>query len=314
MRLDKCCFVVLARMYNQKKAYIYASMAVLFWSTSASAFKICLDPDRLDMPVFFLLFCASLTSCAALLICLLLSRKLAPLRAFSRKDLLRSAILGFLNPFLYYTVLFKAYALLPAQQAQPLNFIWPLVLVLLSAPILKQRIKRRDIAAMLISFLGVLIISTQGRPLSFNLTDPLGTALAAGSSIPWALFWIYNAKDKKDPVVRMFLNFAFASAYALLLVLLLGRLKMPTLYSAIGAAYIGLIEMGITFLIWLKALKLFKTTAHVANFIYLVPFGALVVVHFVLREQIHPATIVGAVLIVAGIIFQKLPTRPEPAL
>ncbi|MBN2270637.1 MAG: DMT family transporter [Sedimentisphaerales bacterium] len=297
-------------MQNQKKAYIYASVTVLLWSTSASAFKICLDPDRLDMPVLFLLFGASIASVAVLFAHLLFSGKLALLKTLSKEDFLRSAVLGFLNPFLYYTVLLKAYSILPAQQAQPLNFVWPLVLVLLSAPILKQRIKRRDIAAMLISFLGVLVISTQGRPLSFNLTDPLGTALATGSSIPWALFWIYNAKDKKDPVVRMFLNFAFASAYALLLALLLGRLKMPTLYAAMGAAYVGLIEMGITFLIWLKALKLSKTTAHVANFIYLVPFGALVVVHFVLHEQILSSTMIGAALIVAGIIFQKLPTRP----
>ncbi|HLB72706.1 MAG TPA: DMT family transporter [Sedimentisphaerales bacterium] len=307
-RPDKSGFATIAKMNNQKKAYIYAFIAVLLWSTSASAFKICLDADRLNMPVLSLLFGASLTSCAALLICLLLSRKLGLLKALSRRDLLHSAVLGFLNPFLYYTVLFKAYSLLPAQQAQPLNFVWPLVLVLLSAPMLKQRIKRRDIAAMLISFLGVLVISTQGRPLSFNLTDPLGTALATGSSIPWALFWIYNAKDKKDPVVRMFLSFAFASGYTFLLVLLLGRLKMPTLYPALGATYVGLIEMGITFLIWLKALKLSKTTAHVANFIYLVPFGALVVIHLVIGEQILPSTIIGAVLIVAGIILQKFPT------
>ncbi len=295
-------------MNNQNRAYIFAFIAVLLWSTSASAFKICLDPDRLDMAVLSLLFGASITSCAALLICLLLSRKLGLLRALSRKDLLRSAVLGFLNPFLYYTILFKAYSLLPAQQAQPLNFVWPLVLVLLSAPILKQRIKRRDLAAILISFFGVLVISTRGKPLSFKLTDPLGTALATGSSIPWALFWIYNAKDKKDPAVRMFLNFAFASGYTFLLILLQGRLKIPTLYPVLGAAYIGLIEMGITFLIWLKALKLSKTTAHMANFIYLVPFGALVVMHFVIGEQILPSTIIGAILIVAGIILQKFPT------
>jgi len=296
-------------MQNQKKAYLYASIAVLLWSTSASAFKICLDPDRLDMSVFSLLFGASITSCAAMFIALLFSRKLGLVRTLSQEDLLHSAILGFLNPFLYYTVLFKAYSLLPAQQAQPLNFVWPLVLVLLSAPILKQRIKRRDLAAILISFFGVLVISTQGKPLSFNFTDPLGTALATGSSIPWALFWIYNAKDKKDPAVRMFLNFVFASAYTFLLILLQGRLKIPTLYPILGATYVGLFEMGITFLIWLKALKLSKTTAHVANFTYLVPFGALIVMHFVIGEQILPSTIIGAILIVAGIIFQKLPTR-----
>ena len=293
-------------MVKQKRAYLYACIAVLFWSTSASAFKLCLSPDYLNMPVVSLLFGASVASSIALFVFLSFSKKLSLLKALSKKDFLRSALLGFLNPFLYYTVLLKAYSILPAQEAQPLNFVWPLTLVLLSVPLLKQKIKRRDILAILISFFGVLVISTEGRILSFELTDPLGVALATGSSIPWALFWIYNMKSKQDEVVGMFLNFIFATAYVFLLLLLLGELKIPGLWGAFGATYVGLFEMGITFLIWLKALKLSETTAHVTNLIYLVPFLALVVIFFVLGEEILHSTIIGAIFIVGGIIFQKL--------
>jgi len=293
-------------MKRQENACFYALVAVLFWSTSASAFKICLSPERLNVPVLPLLFGASLVSSVALLLNLLISRKASLLRSLSKEDFTRSAFLGFLNPFLYYTVLFKAYSILPAQEAQPLNFVWPLVLVLLSVPILKQKIHLRDIAAILISFFGVLIISTKGHVLSFKLTDPLGVALATGSSIPWALYWIYNMKDKQDEVVRLFLNFTFASVYVLLLMLVLGRLQAPSLKGALGITYVGLFEMGITFLIWLKALKLAESTASVTSLIYLVPFLAFIVIYFVLGEQILPSTIVGAVFIVGGIAFQKL--------
>ncbi len=55
-----------------------------------------------------------------------------------------------------------------------------------------------------------------------------------------------------------------------------------------------------------SALKLSKTTANVAGLIYLVPFLSLVVIYFVLGETILPSTIVGAVFIVGGIIFQRL--------
>ena len=144
-------------MKKQVKAYLYAAVAVLFWSTSASAFKICLSPGRLNVPVLPLLFGASLVASVALLVNLLLSGKAKLLRSISRTDLVRSAFLGFLSPFLYYTVLFKAYSILPAQQAQPLNFVWPLTLVLLSALILKHKITRKDILAISISFFGVLV-------------------------------------------------------------------------------------------------------------------------------------------------------------
>ncbi len=291
-------------MERQKKAYLFAFLAIGFWSTSASAFKICLD--RYSVPILPLLFGASLVSSVALFLNLLLSRKVGLLRFLSKEDFARSAFLGFLSPFVYYVVLFKAYSLLRAQEAQPLNFVWPLVLVLLSVPILKQKIHTRDILAILISFFGVLIISTEGRVLNFRFTDPLGVALATGSSIPWALYWIYNLKDKQDEVVRLFLNFTFASVYVLLLMLALGGFQAPSLKPALGIIYIGLFEMGITFLIWLKALKLARSTASVTSLIYLVPFLAFIVIYFVLGEKILPATVVGAVFIVAGIVLQKL--------
>ena len=293
-------------MERQKKAYLFAFLAVLFWSTSASAFKICLSPERLNVPVLPLLFGASLVSSVTLFLHLLLCRKVGLLKSLSRDDFARSAFLGLLSPFLYYIVLFKAYSILPAQEAQPLNFVWPLVLVLLSVPILKQKIYPRDIAAILISFFGVLIISTEGRLLSFKLTDPLGVALATGSSIPWALYWIYNVKDKQDEAVRLFLNFTVASVYVFILMLSAGELQAPSWFGALGMTYVGLFEMGITFLIWLKALKLAKNTASVTSLIYLVPFLSLIVIYFMLDEKILPSTIVGAVFIVGGIMFQKL--------
>lgn len=293
-------------MEKQKKAYFCAFLAVLFWSTSASAFKICLSPERLNVSVLPLLFGASLVSSIAMFLNLLLSGKTDLLRTLSKEDFTRSAFLGFLSPFLYYTVLFKAYSILPAQEAQPLNFVWPLVLVLLSAPILKQKIEPRDIVAILTSFFGVLIISTEGHVLSFKFTDPLGVALATGSSIPWALYWIYNVKDKQDEVVRLFLNFTFASVYVFILMLSIGELQSPSLYGALGVTYVGLFEMGITFLVWLKALKLAESTASVTGLIYLVPFLSFIVIYFVLGEEILPSTIVGAVFIVGGIVLQKL--------
>ena len=295
-------------MEKQKKAYLFASVAVLFWATSASAFKICLSPEHLNVPVLPLLFGASLVASAALFVNLLLSGKVALLKALSMADFSRSVFLGFLSPFLYYTVLFKAYSILPAQQAQPLNFVWPLMLVLLSVPILKHKITRRDILAILISFTGVLVISTKGHIMSFRLTEPLGVTLAIGSSIPWALYWIYNIKDQRDETLSLFLNFMFASVYVLILILVAGKLKFPSFKGALGVIYVGLFEMGITFLIWLKALKLSKTTAHVAGLIYLVPFLSLVVIYFVLGEKILSSTIIGAALIVGGIVLQKLRT------
>lgn len=289
-------------MGKQRRAYFYAFVVVLFWSTVASAFKISLR----YLDVLSLLFYASITSTAAFFVYLLFSKKLNLLKALSTKDYLYSALLGFLNPFLYYLVLFKAYSILPAQEAQPLNFIWPIMLVLLSIPLLKQKIKSKDFLAIIISFAGVFVISTRGNILGFKFTNPVGVLLATGSSVIWALFWIYNMKDKRDEVVRLFLNFAFGSVFIFLSMLLFAGVKIPNLNGILGAAYVGLFEMGITFLLWLKALKLSKTTAHIANLIYLVPFLSLVIISFAVPEKILSSSIIGVIFIVGGIILQRL--------
>jgi drug/metabolite transporter (DMT)-like permease len=289
-------------MEKQKKAYLCAAAVVLFWATSASAFKISLR----YVDVFSLLFYASITSTVAFFVYILISKRLNLLKSLSKKDYLYSALLGFLNPFLYYAVLFKAYTILPAQEAQPLNFVWPITLVLLSIPLLKQKIKIKDILATFISFAGVFVIATRGDIFGFRFTDTLGVSLATGSSIIWALFWIYNVRDKRDEVVRLFLNFAFGSALTFLLMLLFSNIRIPNINGILGAVYVGLFEMGITFLLWLKALKLSKTTAHVTNLIYLVPFLSLIFISLAVGEVIIPSTIMGLLFIIGGIILQRL--------
>jgi len=289
-------------MERQKRAYLYVAFVVLFWATVASAFKISLR----YLDVLPLLFYASFVSTATFFVLLLYSKKLHLLKTFSKKDYLYSALLGFLNPFLYYTILLKAYSLLPAQQAQPINFVWPITLVLLSIPLLGQKIKLRDLLAIIISFIGVLLISTRGDISAFRFTSLTGVLLALGSTIIWSLFWIYNVRDKRDETAGLFLNFTFGLAFISLSMLLFAKKEIPPFYGLLGAAYVGLFEMGITFLLWLKTLKLSKTTSHVANLVYLAPFLSLVVINLVVGEEILPSTIVGLIFIVGGIILQKL--------
>jgi drug/metabolite transporter (DMT)-like permease len=290
---------------RQKRAYLYALIVVLFWSTIASAFKICLSPDYLNIRILPLLFYASVVSTAAFFINVLFSKKLNLLKACSKEDYLYSALLGFLNPFLYYLVLFKAYYILPAQEAMAINWLWPITLVLLSIPLLHQKIHLKNIFPIIIGFFGVFIIAAQGDIFGFRFGKPAGVLLALASTVIWALFWIFNVRDKRDETVRLFLNFMFGSVFIFIAMLFFAKIEILNIKGVLGAAYIGLFEMGITFLAWLKALKLAKTTAYIASLIYLVPFFSLVVIYFVIGEKIVYSTIIGLVFIIGGIILQK---------
>ena len=166
-------------MEKSNQPYIYALLAVFFWSTIPTAFKICLS----ELDILPMLTIAALTSASALFIILVAQRKTGLIRKTTGRQLLSSALLGFINPFIYYLILLKAYQLLPAQVAQPLNMIWPIILVFLSVPLLGQKIKNRSFIALFISFAGVYIISSQGSMFHPGHSDIRGVLLATGSSV-----------------------------------------------------------------------------------------------------------------------------------
>ena len=296
------------RMKQQRQAYTYALLAVLCWSTIGSAFKISLR----YMDFLSLLLCSSFVALIVLFIVLLLQGKLGLLKKIKKEELFSSAFLGLLNPFLYYVVLLKAYELLPAQEAGTLNYIWPLILVLLSIPMLKQKITGWSIMAIFVSFFGIILISTHGQILSFRFTSPLGVILAIGSAVFWASYWIFNMKDQREEVSKLFLNFCFGFCYIFLTILILrliglkwNRYPIFPWQGIAGSVYLGIFEMGITFILWLMALKLSSTTAKVFNLIYLSPVVSLILIHFFVGEVILLSTVIGLVFIVGGIIIQQ---------
>lgn len=294
-------------MTQQQKAYVLALSAILFWSTIGSALKLTLN----YISFAELLFYASATSVIILGSGLAGSGKLKLLKKLKSNDFLRAALLGLINPFLYYLVLLKAYDLLLAQEAGTLNYIWPVVLVLLSIPLLGQRIGWLSIVAILISFLGTVIIGTRGEIFSLEFSNPLGVGLALISAIFWALYWIYNMKDKKDEILKLFLNFCFGLFYTFIYILLTGGFRELNIYGLFGSVYAGFFEMGITYILWLKALQLSSTTAKVSNLVFLSPFISLIIIRYAVGESIMASTIFGLLLIVGGILLQRFAGRFE---
>jgi len=284
---------------KQRKSILFAIIAILMWSTSGTAFVLSLKTLEFSQ----LLFIASNTAWITLLLFAIISKKKIRLKPI--KNLIKSAIGGFLNPFLFYMILLKAYSMLPAQIAQPLNYTWPIMLVILSVPFLKQKLKWFDYAAISISFLGVLVISMQGEN-SFHQDRRtiVGIILATGSSIIWASFWIFNVRDKRDELEKILLNFFFGALFVSLWLLI--TKGFPAFSTGwYPAVYVGITEMAIAFVCWLIALQLSDNNSRIGNLVFLSPFLALFFIHLILKEQIFISTFAGLALIVGGIMFQQ---------
>lgn len=278
-------------------------MAILAWSSVSTAFKISL---RHLTPIGLLLI-SSFTATLFLIVYKVLSGQ--KMQQSFTQNLRRSLVPALLNPFFYYLVLFIAYSRLRAQEAQALNYTWAIVLSVFSIVLLKERFRIKDLLALLISFIGVLVISTKGRVWSLDFDDVLGTTLAAGSSIIWAFYWILNMRDKRDTICKLAYNFGLGFVLILLLALLiqdplLQKDAIPAI-AIISGLYVGVFEMGLTFVLWMKALDLSQSTAKVSNLIFITPFVSLLFIRFALQEPIHLATVLGLTLIIASNVLQK---------
>ncbi len=287
---------------EEAKSLGYASAAVLIWSTVATAFKLALR----EMSPEQVIFIASGVSLLFFMVYLAFNGQYKLLFQVTGKELRWSALTGALNPFAYYLILFKAYSLLPAQLAQPLNMIWPFTLALLSVPMLKQKITGKQFAALGVSFAGIVILTSQGSFDGFKSTSFPGIFLALGSSVFWALYWILNVKDHRPEAIKLFFSFLFGFLYLLLYLALWGKFKFPASLSLWASIYTGLFEAGITYLLWMKAMQLSRNNAVTGSLVYITPFISLLIISGVLGEKILGTTVAGLVLIVSGILVQQI--------
>lgn len=286
---------------NQNKAYVFAGIAIFFWSTVASAFKLSLE----HLEPIQLVFYSTLFSVCVLFVILIYQGKAHLIKRFSRADLLRCALLGLLNPCLYYIILFKGYDALPAQEAMVINFSWPVMMVILSIPILKQSIDIKSFLSIILCYIGVIAIATGGDLFSLSFNSPKGVFYMLFSTVIWSLFWLFNTKNKNDPLTSLFLIFLFSSPIIFLIMYFTDSFVVPSIEGLMGSIYIGFFEMGISIILWQSALKISTTVSRVASLVFITPFMSLVVLYLVLGEKILASTFFGLILICAGLILQK---------
>jgi len=290
-------------MIRQYKSYLFAVAATFLWSTVATAFKLGLHYFHHDISALlgWSAFYAALFLSAAAMI----RKEKSDLTISAAQSIRNSALLGALNPFLYYLVLFKAYDLLPASEAQPLNYTWPITLSLLSSFIFRQRIRMVQMIAIFCGFLGVLVISTRGH-IGFHFSHPGGVLLAVGSSVIWAVYWIGNMHDQRSALHKIRMNFIFGFFYLFLYLFLQKNISLPSYSGMICAIWIGLAEMGLTFILWMRALDLAPSASAVSHVVYLSPFISLIFLNVILEEQIIHSSIIGLCLIIGGVVIGSL--------
>ena len=214
-------------------------------------------------------------------------------------------LFGVINPFLYYLVLLEGYDRLPAQVAQPLNYLWAIVYALLAVPILKQRLSWKIVGGIFVSYIGVVLLLTRGDVTAFDTFSTVGIFLILASTVLWACYWLYQQKLAIPPLQFMLIGFTVGTVLIGCYCLTTDGLPELTPINLSYGIWIGCFEMGLTYLLWQRALALSTYVASVSQLIFLSPIISLGFIQFILGEPVHVFTIIALPIILLGVIIVR---------
>jgi drug/metabolite transporter (DMT)-like permease len=222
-------------------------------------------------------------------------------------------LLGVGGLFGYHALYFAALQLAPPAEANLVNYLWPLLIVLLSAPLAGERLGWPHLVGAALGFAGVALLAF-GRGASFAGGHLTGYLLALGCAFTWSLYSVLSRRFGETPTDAI----AGFCAAASLLSLACHLLFEPTVWPASATAWLAVIALGLgptgtAFYLWDHAVKRGDIRA-LGALSYAAPILSTVLLVVCGLAQPSAALVLAALLVTAGAVlasfFPVMPDRP----
>lgn len=281
-----------------KKTYLLAGAAVFFWSTVATTCKLLLG----ELNSFQLLWMNSLIAGIFLVILNLCTGNFKKHKGYTVKDYLIMTGIGIPGTFFYYIFYYSGTDLMPASQAFIINYMWPIMSVLFACIILKEKLTLRKISAIIISFLGVVIV-IGGAVKEFNKETLMGAGCCILGAVSYGIFTSLNQKMQYNKMMTLMVSYFATFIITSIINASNGALFIPRFDQMAGFLWNGIFTVAIANSFWVMALEK-GDTAKVSNIAYITPFLSIVWTSIFLYEKITVNAVVGLLIIVSGILIQ----------
>lgn len=284
-----------------KKNYIYAITTVMIWSTLATVVKMML----FDIPNLEALSISSVFAFLFLLIMNIKTGAIQEMKNYNLKDYGIMSGLGFIGLFVYSALYYYGLAQLSSQEACIVNYLWPIMLVVFSCIILKEKLTFMKAFAMLCSFVGIVILSTGSGGAGAGNTM-LGIVSCIIAAACYGLFSVLNKKADYNQNISMMVMWLVVAVCSMVLGLMTENWVPIRGMQWFGMLWLGVVVDAVAYLLWALALKGTENTAKIANLAYLTPFLSLIVSAVVLKEKVELRAFIALVFIIGGILLQSL--------
>ncbi len=164
-------------------------------------------------------------------------------------------LLGVGGLFGYHALYFAALQLAPPAEANLVNYLWPLLIVLLSAPLAGEKLSWSHLLGALLGFAGVALLAF-GRGVHFAGDHALGYALAAGCALSWSLYSVLSRRFGETPTDAIAAFCAASALLSLVCHLVFERTVWPATPTAwLAVLALGCGPAGTAFYFWDHAVK-----------------------------------------------------------
>ena len=279
--------------------YLYAFVAIAIWSTTATVSKLLLH----SYTTMQILLVSATVAAAFLLVVNLIKGNLKKLKSYRLRDYLITAGVGVLGTFLYNLFLVLGIDKLLASQAMIINYLWPMMAVVAGCILLKEKMTLRKAIAVVLSFTGVVIVTSNGNLAGIAGSNLVGAGYCVLAAVSYGLFVALNKRLRYDSFLSMMLYYIVSAVVAAIYVIFAGQMPTISGVQSLGLVWIGMGDYAIAYVSWALAMKAGET-AKIANLAYITPFLSLLVAHFLLGDPITVWSVGGLAVIVAGIFLQ----------
>lgn len=292
-------------------AFLLLALANLFWSGNwviGRALRDAIDPVTLN---FWRWLVAALV--------------LAPFAlpaVLARRDLIRRnagliLLLALTSVVLFQTLVYAGLRTTTAVNAVLLNSSLPLFILLCSWVMEREHASRGQVAGVLVSLIGILIIMARGEPVRLlQLEFHAGDALILLAMPMWGIYSVLLKRRPADlgGVPLLFIIALTGVALltpALLLMSLQAPMRLPAGGEIAGVLYIALVASVAAFICWNRGVAVVGANAAGVTMHLLPAFGTVLAILF-LGETFQAFHAAGIVTILAGVIMATRYAQQRP--
>ncbi len=184
----------------------------------------------------------------------------------------------------------------------------PIMVTLLSAVLLKEKIGKNKILGIAIGFTGVLLIVLSENPLASAISSSfVGELLNIGAAFSWAIYCVLSKKlTTSHTAIELTANsMVFGTVFFLPVAYLYEDPHLPTSLPVwLGIAVLSLVSSCLAYALWNHLLSQ-EDASKVSISLFLIPVVSATISVALLAEPLSSTVIIGMVLVIVGVLIAE---------